>query len=90
MLFIFFVFAYNVLLLKVVKYGSAAFMYAANAVTLPLVNVLGTSVMVMGPGQASSLNGFTIVGMALALVGLSLWTAALRRREKQAAFAIGA
>ena len=82
-MFIFFVFVNNVLLLKVVKYGSAAFMYAANAVTLPLVNVLGTSPMVMGPGQAAPLNPFTIVGMGFMLVGLAMWAFGVRQQERQ-------
>jgi len=88
-LFIFFVFAYNVLLLKVVKYGSAAFMYAANAVTLPLVNVLGTSAAVMGAGQASSLNMFTVVGMGLTLAGLFLWAVAVKAEERKAKPGVG-
>ena len=82
-MFIFFVFVNNVLLLKVVKYGSAAFMYAANAVTLPLVNVLGTSPMVMGPGQAAPLNPFTVVGMGFMLVGLAMWAFGVRQQERQ-------
>lgn len=82
-LFIFFVFAYNVLLLKVVKHGSAAFMYAANAVTLPLVNILGTSAVVMGAGQAMALNLYTVGGLVLTLAGLAIWSMAARASEKR-------
>lgn len=81
-LFILFVFAYNVVLLKVVKYGNAAFMYAANAVTLPLVNVLGTSSFIMGINHAQPLNMYTIGGLVAMLAGLALWSNALWSNDK--------
>lgn len=70
------------MLLKVVKYGNAAFMYAANAVTLPLVNVLGTSSFIMGVNHAQPLNMYTIGGLVAMLAGLALWSNALWSNDK--------
>lgn len=70
------------MLLKVVKYGNAAFMYAANAVTLPLVNVLGTSSFIMGVNHAQPLNMYTVGGLVAMLAGLALWSNALWSNDK--------
>lgn len=63
---------YNVLLLAVIKYGSAALFYIASAALLPLSDICFTLPFVMG-SQTSKLTPFDIAGLIIILLGLFLY-----------------
>ena len=63
---------YNLVLLAVIKYGSASLLYIASAVVLPLANISFAFHFIMGD-QAQPLHWYDIVGLVVILVGLILY-----------------
>jgi len=64
--------AYNTLLLLVIKYGSAALMYVASTVVLPLGSVAFTRKFLMGD-HASEFTIYNGGGLAIVLLGLIIY-----------------
>lgn len=64
--------AYNIVILLVIKYGSAALLYVASAVVLPLANIAFTLDFIMG-NQAQNLSVYDIVGLVVILIGLLIY-----------------
>eukprot|EP00029_Vermamoeba_vermiformis_P012180 TRINITY_DN699_c0_g1_i1.p1 TRINITY_DN699_c0_g1~~TRINITY_DN699_c0_g1_i1.p1 ORF type:complete len:395 (+),score=118.67 TRINITY_DN699_c0_g1_i1:38-1222(+) len=63
---------YNIALLLVIKYGSAALFYVASAVMLPLADICFTFEFIMGK-DATPLSLYDIIGLVLILAGLILY-----------------
>jgi len=64
--------AYNTLLLLVIKYGSAALMYVASTVVLPLGSVAFTRDFLLGP-HASNFTLYNGGGLVVVLIGLIIY-----------------
>ena len=73
--------AYNTLLLLVIKYGSAALMYVASTVVLPLGSVAFTRKFLLGV-HASQFTLFNGVGLVVVLVGLIIYRFVGKRKAK--------
>eukprot|EP00003_Mantamonas_plastica_P001496 TRINITY_DN1104_c0_g1_i2.p1 TRINITY_DN1104_c0_g1~~TRINITY_DN1104_c0_g1_i2.p1 ORF type:complete len:291 (-),score=71.44 TRINITY_DN1104_c0_g1_i2:351-1223(-) len=63
---------YNIFLLLVLKHGSAALMFIASTVIIPLANITFTFKFIMGD-HASTLSGYDIGGLVVILTGLILY-----------------
>ncbi len=59
---------YNLMLTMVIKHGSAALMYIAAALVLPLGSVIFNSQVIMGV-HATRWTAFTISGLSVVLFG---------------------
>ena len=81
LLYISFNIAYNTFLLLVIKYGSAALMYVASTVVLPLGGVAFTLSFIFGP-HASQFTIFNGVGLLIVLLGLICYRFVGRRKKK--------
>lgn len=65
--------AYNVFLVLVIKHGSAALMYIASTVVLPLGSVAFTSKALLGPFHAQPFTVYTGAGLGVVLLGLIVY-----------------
>jgi len=63
---------YNIVILLMLKYGSAALLYVASAVILPLANISFTLKFIMGD-KAQELSPYDIAGLVIILVGLVIY-----------------
>jgi hypothetical protein len=72
LLFVIFDILFNIFLLLVVKYGSAALMFACNTISLPLGDLMFTMPWIVG-AAALPLNKFDLIGLAVIIVGLVLY-----------------
>ena len=80
-LYITFNVAYNIFLVLVLKYGSAALMFIATAVIIPLANILYTFPGIMGD-NARPLSVYDIIGLLVILLGISLYRLAESAEEE--------
>lgn len=64
--------AYNIVILLMLKYGSAALLYVASAVVLPLANIAFTLDFIMGK-EATTLSPYDIAGLVVILIGLVIY-----------------
>jgi hypothetical protein len=64
--------AYNILLVLILKFGSATLMFVASAVVIPLANICFTFKFIMGD-YATPLRVTDIVGLVVILLGLGLY-----------------
>eukprot|EP01095_Lingulamoeba_sp_RSL-Kostka_P004570 TRINITY_DN157_c0_g1_i1.p1 TRINITY_DN157_c0_g1~~TRINITY_DN157_c0_g1_i1.p1 ORF type:complete len:503 (+),score=149.18 TRINITY_DN157_c0_g1_i1:53-1561(+) len=64
--------AYNVVLLMMIKYGSASLFYVASAIILPSADICFTFHWVMGC-YAESLSVYDIVGLIVILIGILVY-----------------
>lgn len=71
-LFVLFDILFNIFLLLVVKYGSAALMFACNTISLPLGDIMFTMPWMVG-AAAMPLNKFDMIGLAVIIVGLIVY-----------------
>eukprot|EP01096_Ripella_sp_DP13-Kostka_P013751 TRINITY_DN601_c0_g1_i1.p1 TRINITY_DN601_c0_g1~~TRINITY_DN601_c0_g1_i1.p1 ORF type:complete len:525 (-),score=217.52 TRINITY_DN601_c0_g1_i1:76-1527(-) len=63
---------YNVVILAMIKYGSAALLYVASALILPLADLCFTQSWIMGP-YAQSLSIFDVIGLIVIILGLVIY-----------------
>jgi predicted permease len=63
---------YNIVILLMLKYGSAALLYVASAVILPLANIAFTLHFIMGD-RATKLSPYDIGGLVVILTGLIIY-----------------
>jgi len=63
---------YNIVILLMLKYGSAALLYVASAVILPLANIAFTLDFIMGK-EATTLSPYDIAGLVVILIGLVIY-----------------
>jgi hypothetical protein len=63
---------YNIVILLMLKYGSAALLYVASAVILPLANIAFTLHFIMGD-RATTLSPYDIAGLVVILIGLLIY-----------------
>jgi hypothetical protein len=70
---------YNIFLLMVIKYGSAALLYVASAVVLPATNICSTQGWIMNElyprnkDYTTVLTPFDIVGLVVIILGLGVY-----------------
>eukprot|EP00762_Andalucia_godoyi_P004066 ANDGO_06385.mRNA.1 Crt homolog 1 len=64
--------AYNILLVMILKFGSATLMFVASAVVIPLANICFTFKFIMGE-HATQLRITDIAGLIVILIGLGLY-----------------
>ena len=63
---------YNVVILAMIKYGSAALLYVASALILPLADICFTQSWIMGP-YAQPLTIFDVIGLVVIILGLVIY-----------------
>jgi hypothetical protein len=73
LMFVFANFIYNLVLLMMVKHGSALFLVIACAMALPLTNLVFTQSWVMGE-DVESFSVYSMVGLALVVIGFLLYS----------------
>lgn len=64
---------YNILMLLLLRHGSASFFFLLNAAKLPVTDVLFASPLVMGEGAARPLEYSDGVSLVVVMVGLSFY-----------------
>ena len=74
--------AYNTLLLLVIKHGSAALMYVASTIVLPLGGVAFTLPFLLGP-HATQFTLFNGLGLLIVLAGLIIYRFVGSRERKK-------
>ena len=69
MIYLLFNCAYNVFIILLVKYGSAAILYIIMTIRLPIINIAFSLSFIENPPEP--LETFTIIGLVLIIIGLS-------------------
>lgn len=72
-MFVFANFVYNLVLLMMVKHGSALFLVIACAMALPLTNIVFTQTWVMGE-DVEDFSIYNMIGLVLVVVGFLLYS----------------
>eukprot|EP00735_Rhodelphis_limneticus_P015197 TRINITY_DN937_c0_g1::TRINITY_DN937_c0_g1_i1::g.16154::m.16154 TRINITY_DN937_c0_g1::TRINITY_DN937_c0_g1_i1::g.16154 ORF type:complete len:425 (-),score=113.75,sp/Q9GSB0/CRTP1_DICDI/37.16/2e-73,CRT-like/PF08627.5/8.9e-14,CRT-like/PF08627.5/8.3e+03,DUF914/PF06027.7/5.3e-07,DUF914/PF06027.7/11,EamA/PF00892.15/2.9e+02,EamA/PF00892.15/2.7e-05,EamA/PF00892.15/4.2e+03,EamA/PF00892.15/4.3e+03,EmrE/PF13536.1/5.1e+03,EmrE/PF13536.1/3e-05,EmrE/PF13536.1/2.9e+03,EmrE/PF13536.1/4.1e+02,UAA/PF08449.6/31,UAA/P len=75
MLYMLFNINYNILLVLVIKHGSAALMYIVSTVRLPLANIAFSLPLIMG-AAAVPMNNYDVAALLVILTGLIIYRAA--------------